>query len=175
MTRRENTITRALLFLFFAFTVLFISFYSRERADSLRPLPIDVFEFQSAMKRALESEKLVLVDFYAARCEACRKMERVTYRDTRVSERIGTDFIFVRVNINDAIGTAGSLSGSGLAEKYSVRSVPTHILLDWNGNERGRFGGYCTPEEFLTMLDSVVSKQEDGSPQPQRLGHTDQR
>ena len=68
-------------------------------------------------KEVLQSEKAVLVDFWAEWCGPCHAVAPVL--DKIVEER-GDELKLVKVNIDEE---------QGLAQRYGVMSIPTMILF----------------------------------------------
>jgi thiol:disulfide interchange protein DsbD len=133
---------------------LFAYSYVEENVDPGRVLR-EVTSLEDALGKASQSDRLVLVEFSAAWCEPCRRMAQVTYRDPRVLKRIEEGFVFVKVDIDDVVSREDHLSGRDLAEEYSVRSVPTHIILDPEACELRRIRGYLKADAFLKELSGL--------------------
>lgn len=110
-------------------------------------------EFAAGLEKARASNKLMLVDFYAVWCGPCKMMDKRTFRDPKVVERLG-DFIPVRVDSEEE-KPRGGLVGARLAERYEVDVYPTLVLIDGSGREVARHTGFAGPSAFLTWLDSV--------------------
>ena len=89
-------------------------------------------------KSVLQSDKPVLVDFFATWCGPCSMMAPVL---TELSETYDT-FDVVKVDIDASMP---------LAERYGVMSVPTFIAFK-NGTEIGRSIGVQAKENLLKML-----------------------
>lgn len=89
-------------------------------------------------KSVLQSDKPVLVDFFATWCGPCSMMAPVL---TELSETYDT-FDVVKVDIDASMP---------LAERYGVMSVPTFIAFK-NGAEIGRSIGVQAKEDLLKLL-----------------------
>lgn len=86
----------------------------------------------------LQSDKPVLVDFFATWCGPCSMMAPVL---TELSETYNT-FNVVKVDIDESMP---------LAERYGVMSVPTFVAFK-NGAEIGRTVGVQPKEALLKLL-----------------------
>ena len=86
--------------------------------------------------------KLVLVDFWAAWCAPCRMMAPVL--NEIASELEG----------NSRIGKVNIEEFQSLAQKYSVRSIPTLILFK-DGKEINRFVGIKSKDYLLQQLNKA--------------------
>lgn len=89
-------------------------------------------------KEVLESEKKVLVDFYAEWCGPCKMLAPIIDEIAEENENIKV----VKINVDEA---------QELAEKYDVMSIPT-VLVIKNGQEIERNVGYVEKETILNML-----------------------
>ncbi len=90
-------------------------------------------------EEVLNSEKMVLVDFWASWCGPCRMMSPVI---DEVAEEMGDSIKVGKINIDEE---------RDLAIKYDVMSIPTFIVFK-NGNEVGRSVGVQDKEEIKAML-----------------------
>lgn len=89
-------------------------------------------------KEVLESEKKVLVDFYAEWCGPCKMLAPIIDEIAEENENIKV----VKINVDEA---------QELAEKYDVMSIPT-VLVIKNGQEIERNVGYVGKETILNIL-----------------------
>ena len=90
-------------------------------------------------KEVLNSEKIVLIDFWASWCGPCRMMSPVV---DEIAEEMQEKVKVCKVNIDEQ---------NKLAVKYNVMSIPTFVVLK-NGNEVGRSVGVQDKEEIKNML-----------------------
>jgi thiol:disulfide interchange protein DsbD len=102
-------------------------------------------DFKTAMRRAKESGKPVVVDFWAEWCSWCHKLDATTYVDPTVVE-LSRDFVAVKVN------TEGSLSDTELSAKYGAETLPTIGFLTPGGRLFLRRSGFEGPETFPATL-----------------------
>lgn len=112
-------------------------------------------DFSAGVERAKAAGKPVLVDFYADWCAPCRVMERRTFRDPRVVERLA-DVVPVRVDAEDT-RPRGGVAGAEIADRYRVRGFPTLVLLDPAGPEIARHTGYMDADQFLQWLERALA------------------
>jgi len=86
--------------------------------------------------------KVVLVDFWASWCAPCRMMAPVL---NEVAEELTGNFYVGKVNIEQY---------QSLAQKFSVRSIPTLILFK-NGAEVNRFVGIKSKEFLIKQIQNA--------------------
>ncbi len=92
--------------------------------------------------------KTVLLDFYADWCVSCKEMEKLTFIDARVKDRLaGTLLLQVDVTANDADDKA-------MLKRFGLFGPPGIILFDSHGAEiaGGRVIGYQNPDAFSASL-----------------------
>lgn len=89
-------------------------------------------------KEVLQSDKKVLVDFYADWCGPCKMLSPVI---DQISEE-NQDIKVVKVNVDNA---------QDLAMKYQVMSIPTLVVIK-EGKEINRSVGLRDKSEIINMI-----------------------
>ena len=107
-------------------------------AESKNIVNLDEKNFQQTTKNTV-----VLVDFWAEWCMPCKMMAPVL---NEVANEVNDSVKICKVNVESA---------QPLAAKFSVRSIPTLVLLK-NGKEVNRFVGVKT-KDFLLKQISLAS------------------
>ena len=103
-------------------------------------------DFGSAMKKAKAAGKPLLVDFWAAWCGWCDKLDATTYRDPKVV-KLAAEFVPVKVN------TEGTRSELQTAVKYGVSSLPTIAFVSPSGRPLIVMQGFQGPAQFTSSLE----------------------
>ena len=105
--------------------------------------------YDSALVKAKNDGKLVLVDIYTDWCGWCKKLDRDTYSDKDVQIKITKDFIAVKVNPEE------SVAGTKLAQQFGVRGFPFIAFVNSDGKKLSQIDGYVDAAEFLQQLKQV--------------------
>jgi thiol:disulfide interchange protein DsbD len=104
-------------------------------------------------KRIAESQnKYVMLDFYADWCISCKEMERFTFTDMEVKNRL-RDVVLLQVDV-----TEGTTDDEVLLRYFKLFGPPGILFFDRDGREiyDARTIGYQNKEDFLTILNSVL-------------------
>jgi thiol:disulfide interchange protein DsbD len=107
-------------------------------------------ELDSAIKSA--NGKPVLLDFYADWCVSCKEMERYTFTNVRVRQRLA-DMVKVQVDV-----TANNAEHQALLKRFRLFGPPGIIFFDKKGNEINglRVIGFQNAEKFSAVLDEAL-------------------
>ena len=107
-----------------------------------RDLPVD-----RALALAAQQNCLVLIDFYADHCGACRKLDENTWTDPKVLALLQEKTIALKLD-------AGK--DATLRNRFDIQAYPTVLLLKPDGTILERMLGYQPPELFLEALSSAL-------------------
>src|SRR5262249_815104 len=100
-----------------------------------------------------------VLDFYADWCVSCKEMERFTFTDERVKQRLG-GLVLLQADV-----TANSPEHAALLKRFRLFGPPGIIFFDASGREieRLRVIGFQPPEKFAAVLDEVLRSQRTAS------------
>lgn len=101
--------------------------------------------------RLAASRQLVLLDFYADWCVACKEMEAETFPDPAVSAQLQR---FVRLQ---ADVTANRPEHQALLKRFGLFGPPGIIVLTPDGRELHRVVGFTPPADFARQLAALPS------------------
>ena len=95
-------------------------------------------------KDVLQSDKPVLVDFWAEWCAPCRMLAPTI---DAIAEQFGDNAGVVKVNVDENTSTA---------QRYGIKGIPTLILFN-AGKEVERVVGATSKESISRMIEKHVS------------------
>jgi thiol:disulfide interchange protein DsbD len=97
------------------------------------------------------SDRPVFLDFYADWCVDCVRMERRTFLDPAVAERLG-DFTLLKADI-----TAYNDEHKAMLQHFDLIGPPAYLFfVDGEELPQFRMFGFLGPGEFLPLLDEVA-------------------
>ena len=105
---------------------------------------VNVVSDSSFEKEVLQSDKPVLVDFWADWCAPCRALAPTI---DAIAEQFGETAGVVKVNVDDNTATA---------QRYGIKGIPTLILFS-AGKEVERVVGATSKESISRMMQKYVS------------------
>lgn len=86
----------------------------------------------------INSDKKVLIDFYADWCGPCKRLSPIVDKVARENK----DVKFVRIDVDN---------NKELANRYNVSSIPTLVVIE-NGKEINRSVGLIPEDSILTLI-----------------------
>ncbi|MDZ7877484.1 MAG: thioredoxin family protein [Saprospiraceae bacterium] len=117
---------------------------------------------RTAIDRAAAEGKLVFLDFWADYCSPCKLMEKYTFTDPSVIQRMNGSYVPVRINIE-------TFDGYDLKAQYNVKLLPTIIVLNSKGKQVARFEESMSASklnEILTKYDTKQNRKKFAKPTP---------
>ena len=110
-----------------------------------------VYDETEGLEIAQREDKLVMLDFYASWCAACKELDHKTYADPAVAAKLA-NYVNVKLDF-----TRSSETTEALTEKYQIPGLPVVIFIDAEGAVLKRFTGFVDPEEMLSILNEIES------------------
>ena len=111
-----------------------------------------VYDEAQGFEIAKREDKLVMLDFYAAWCAACKELDHQTYADPAVAAKLA-NYVNIKLDF-----TRSSETTEVLTEKYQIPGLPVVIFMDAEGTVLKRFTGFVDAEKMLGILDEVESR-----------------
>ena len=140
----KNKILIVIATLFFVIGMIILSIYlnnvnkveiSNEEESGMEIMKVTSANFE---EEVLNSDKTVLIDFYADWCGPCKAYSPIIEAVASENE----DIKVVKVNVDDA---------QDLAIKYQVMSIPTTVVIK-NGQEANRAVGMMSKSDLIEMV-----------------------
>jgi len=113
------------------------------------PAQAALTDIDQGVKLAQSKQLPVFIDFSAVWCHSCHAM------DANVLN--GADWEQRQVRMVLVRSDADSANGSAWMQKLGVPALPTYVVLNPDGTERGRLTGEFTREAFYPALDRLLS------------------
>ena len=93
----------------------------------------------TSFENIIQSEKPVLIDFFATWCGPCKMLAPVL---KEVKDSLGERITILKIDVD---------KNQALSSKYQVRGVPTMILFQ-NGKQLWRQSGVLTKDEIIKTI-----------------------
>lgn len=112
--------------------------------------------YQSAQAAARRTGKVVMIDFYAQWCTACKALDAYTYKDERV---IAESRHTLNIRLDSDVETE-------LAKRYEIYSLPTILWVDGHGKVVARVEGVGSIDDFVASMQSARAVHKSPQSQP---------
>ncbi|WP_294278260.1 thioredoxin family protein [uncultured Chryseobacterium sp.] len=106
--------------------------------------------FKDLIAKAKKENKIIFIDAYASWCGPCKMMERNVFTKKPVGDYFNTNFVNARFDMEKG-------EGREIAAKFGVRSYPTYLFLNGDGELVSQNFGYMEESLFLSMAQDVNS------------------
>jgi len=106
--------------------------------------------FKDLIAKAKKENKIVFIDAYASWCGPCKMMEKNIFTKKSVGDYYNSNFVNARFDMEKG-------EGREIAAKYGVRSYPTYLFLNGDGELVSQNFGYMEESPFLAMAQDINS------------------
>lgn len=123
-----------------------LSFYTIDQTNSVR-------SFDDLLQRAQKHNLPVMIDFFADWCSACHQLEKITFKDKQVINKL-EKFLLIRVD-----STKSSDDLDIIQKRFGITGLPTIIFFDQKGKlSDNKVLGFLKPKHFLQALEKLSYK-----------------
>ena len=98
--------------------------------------------FKSLLKKAKKENKLIFIDCYTSWCAPCKWMDKNVFVKKDVYDFYNSKFINLKLDMEKG-------EGIELAKTYAVKSFPTYLFIDYDGNVIHRSNSRMSAKEFI--------------------------
>ncbi len=102
---------------------------------------------------AKETDRLVLLDFWADWCHFCKRLQKETYSDARVAEEM-SDVLCFSVDID-------AEKNAALVRRFKANGkVPMLVFLEPDAELRDLISGFLPPKDFLVEVQRIKRNED---------------
>ena len=101
-------------------------------------------------EESLQNKEMMVIDFYADWCIPCKELDAITFSNPKVIEQ-SQKFKTYKADLTKS----GTPEIESLTKRFQIKGVPTVLIIDGDGNEKGRITGFVNAEEFLKKLETA--------------------
>jgi thiol-disulfide isomerase/thioredoxin/YHS domain-containing protein len=107
---------------------------------------------ETAQQLAAQSNRLVLVHFWAPWCQPCLRLDKEVFAHAETASALNPTFVFVKLNVDEAPGTA---------RLYGVSSLPTDVILAPNGRLVSQIQSPPTAAQYIAQMNQAAAGHRD--------------
>ncbi len=103
---------------------------------------------EAALAKAAETDKMVVVDFFATWCGPCKDMDKQTWPHEDVVAWVEKHAILIKIDVDKE---------EAVAKEFNITAMPTVVFLKADKSEISRFMGGYPASEFVSFGNKVLS------------------
>ncbi|MBR6944483.1 MAG: thioredoxin family protein [Prevotella sp.] len=119
------------------------------------------------LAQAKNEGKLVFVDCYTEWCGPCKMMATKEFVKKEAGDYFNAKFVNFKIDMEKG-------EGPEVGKKYDVNAYPTFLILESNGDLRGRLLGAAGIDDFIKKVEAAL-KEEKGLPWYQKKFRSGER
>ena len=116
---------------------------------------------EAAKRLASQTNRLVLIHFWADWCQPCRRMEQEVFTQPEVASAIEAAFVPVRINVDHFPHTR---------QQYGVTVLPTDVIITPEGQPIWKMDGVADAAQYLARLNQIAAATNRGGMERQVAG-----
>ncbi len=102
---------------------------------------------ETAQHIAAQSHRLVLIPFWGPSCKPCMRLEQEVFSHAEVARALESNFVLVRLNVEEAPGTA---------RLYGVSSIPTDVIISPSGRLVAQLQSPPTANQYVAQMNQAA-------------------
>ena len=108
---------------------------------------------EDRLAAAKTAGKPVILDYYADWCTDCLRMEKATFADARVRQKLRDRFVLLQADVTDP----NAAEGKAIKQRFGVYGPPAMLFFSTQGEELRdlRTYGFRSADEFLALLRKI--------------------
>tara|TARA_B110000908_G_C9941827_1_gene308629 strand:+ start:153 stop:599 length:447 start_codon:yes stop_codon:yes gene_type:complete len=106
-------------------------------------------KFEEALAIAKEQDKIMFIDFWATWCGPCKRMDAEVLSDPALISFFNKNFINFKLDADSEDAILPKIN-------YDVRSIPTYIWVDGDGNMVYEYKGTTTIQHFMILGENAL-------------------
>ncbi len=144
-------IVSAVAFSTLIIVLAFVVFSFNKNVNQKQSIQFIEQDWNTAITKAKENNKLVFVDIYAEWCGPCKMLKNQTFTDKAVADFFNANFVNVSVDAEKGIGTK-------LSTDFAVSAYPTLVFADASGKPVLYTVGFMKPKELMAFAQAAIKK-----------------
>jgi len=134
---------------------------SGEKKSDTKGQTVTWQNFNKGIELAAKEKKPIVIDFYADWCKWCKVMEKETFSDPEVSEKLNKSYIAIRINTDKAGSEPIKYKNHEFTIQHfsmmmGVQGLPTVVFMDKDGKPITKIPGFVKKDVFLPLLNYIT-------------------
>ena len=119
--------------------------------------PKTIISYDSALKKAGEQSKYVLLDFGATWCAGCKAFDKYVFNDSRIENKLTEKFVILKIDFD-------APENKFLIDRYKISGLPHIVIINQNEKLLGGVPYFDAkyvkePDLFLARLNNIIESQ----------------
>ncbi|MCP9757379.1 thioredoxin family protein [Lacihabitans sp. CCS-44] len=136
-----------------AFLIISIAFSSLASFKTSKPESFGFYKgsFDNVIRESKKQKKPIILDFWAAWCAPCQKLDKETFTDKELGAYLSQNYLVYKVDID-------TFDGMEIVDRFSIDVFPTMLVYDPKNGQIGKFKGFYPAGYLQKELEKVQAK-----------------